>query len=223
MAAHGINLVDPERALAVAYAPASVRPALTALFALDERLGAIVAGTTEPTIGLIRLAWWREALERLDAVSPPAEPLLRAVAGDVLPRGLSGTALSQIEPGWAALLDGEDDADTVARFARSRGGTLFALAAHLLGSDDPRLPHAGEVWSLVDLVHRHSSPAIRLQALERARTTLAHIPRGQWKTAARPLAALLALARRDLASDGPRVQGAPWRVARMLAMRLFGR
>ena len=87
-----IELADPERALAIAYAPAEHRPALTALFALDERLAGIVAATTEPTIGLIRLAWWRESLEKLDREPPPAEPLLQALAS-LLPLGLTGVAL----------------------------------------------------------------------------------------------------------------------------------
>ena len=207
----------------MAYAPAEARPALTLLFALDERLGAIVARTTEPTIGLIRLAWWREALERLDASAAPAEPLLRALTAGVLPHGLSGAALSQIEAGWAALLDGDDEADTVMRFATDRGSGLFALAGRLLGSDEPRLVPAGAVWSLVDLAYRHSSPSLRQRALADARTRAASIGPGAWPGRARPLAALLALARRDLASETPRRQGSPKRLARMLAMRLFGR
>jgi len=56
------------------------------------------------------------------------------------------------------------------------------------------------------------------QALSRART----VPIGRWPAAARGLAALYALARRD-AESGRRVQGSPKRLLRMLALRLFGR
>ena len=207
----------------MSYAPAAVRPGLAAIFALDERLGAIVAGTTEPTIGLIRLAWWREALERIDTAPASAEPLLRNLAGNVVAAGLGGAQLAGLEAGWAAMLDGDDEAGTVGRFARERGGVLFGLAAQLLGSEDPRLPIAGEVWSLVDLAYRHSSPSMRAAALRRARDRSGEIAGRPWSSDARPLAALLALARRDLAGEHPRAQGSPARVARMLAMRLFGR
>jgi phytoene synthase len=37
-----------------------------AVQALDLELESVVAGTTEPMIGEIRLAWWREALQGLD-------------------------------------------------------------------------------------------------------------------------------------------------------------
>ena len=69
------------------YAPADVRPAWMALHGLDLELESVVAGTTEPMIGAIRLAWWREALQGLDAGKVPAQPLLQLIAAEVLPRG----------------------------------------------------------------------------------------------------------------------------------------
>ena len=54
--------LHPERELAVAYARRTVRQSLSTLFALDERLGTIVARAREPGIGMIRLLWWRDAL-----------------------------------------------------------------------------------------------------------------------------------------------------------------
>jgi len=216
------ELADPERALAVAYAPRDARPALTALFAVDERFGQVVSSTSEPMIGLMRLTWWREALERLDRAPAPAEPLLSALAEHVLPRGVTGAQLAAIEDGWAALIDGETDDAAIARHGRERGGNLFAAAATLLGTEKGRLAAAGEIWALADLSLRHSQPGVResarAQALSRART----VPIGRWPAAARGLAALYALARRD-AESGRRVQGSPKRLLRMLALRLFGR
>jgi len=215
-----IELSDPERALAVAYAPATVRPALTCLFALDERLAGIVAATTEPTIGLIRLAWWREALERLDREDPPAEPLLQALA-ELRPLGVSGQALSEIEDGWAALLEGDADDAAMARHATARGATLFVLAGRLLQADpDPRLAAAGQGWALADLGHRHSSADVRERARTKARATF---PRTGWPKALRPLGMLATLARADAGVSGTRRQGAPGRLLRMLALRLTGR
>ena len=218
-----MSLSDPERELAVAYAPHAARPALTVLFSLDERMGGIVATTTEPMIGLMRLAWWREALEKLDKAPAPAEPLLRDIAAHILPRNVLGATLGAIEDGWAALLDGEPDAPAIARHGRERGRWLFGAAAAILGSDDDRLSAAGEGWALADLAHRHSSPVVRAAARERARVLLDALPRHRWPRAARPLAMLAILARDDVAREGRRAQGSPRRVARMLALRLTGR
>ncbi|WP_404709913.1 squalene/phytoene synthase family protein [Sphingomonas sp. MMS24-J13] len=215
-----MDLADPERTLAIAYAPASARPALAALFALDERMGTIVATTTEPMIGLMRLAWWREALEKLDKEPAPAEPLLRDIATHILPHGVLGATLGAIEDGWAALLAEEPK---VARHGRERGRWLFIAAAAILGTKDDRLPGAGEAWALADLAHRHSAPEVRTSARRRGRAILDALPRHRWPRAARPLAMLVTLARGDVASDARRVQGSPRRIMRMLALRLTGR
>jgi phytoene synthase len=214
---------DPERALAIAHAPARIRAALTTLFALDERMGAIVATTSEPMIGLMRLAWWREALEKLDKLPAPAEPLLQDIVTHILPLGVLGAALGAIEDGWSALLDEEDQVRAVARHGRERGRWLFAAAAAILGTDDDRLRAGGEGWALADLAHRHSAPEVRALARARARETLAAIPQRRWPRRARPLAMLAALARADVAADAPRAQGSPKRMLRMLVLRLTGR
>lgn len=216
------DLADPERALAVAYAPRVARDALTALFALDERFGRIVASTSEPMIGLMRLTWWREALEAIDRDPAPAEPLLRALATHVLPYGVTGAALAAIEDGWSALIDGAADDAAIARHGRERGRKLFGATAMILGAQDDRLLLAGEVWSLADLGFRHSQAPLRQAALARADYLARHVRAGRWPVTARPLAALFVLARRDAAA-GARAQGSPARLLRMLALRLTGR
>ena len=222
-AGENLVVVDPERALAVSYAPVRFRAALTALFALDERLGGIVATTSEPMIGLMRLAWWREALERLDQAPAPAEPLLGELQRHVLLRGVTGAALSEIEGGWAALLEDEPASEAVERHGRERGGELFTLAATILGTTDPRLADAGAGWALADLGHRHSSAEMRALARTRATALLDDLFGRRWPGPARPLAMLAVLARRDARADLERRQGSPARLARMLALRLTGR
>jgi 15-cis-phytoene synthase len=215
----GIELADPERSLAVAYAPAAKRAGLTALFALDERFGQIVAGTTEPMIGLMRLAWWRETLEKLDAGVPVGEPLLATLAGI----GVPGKRLAEIEDGWAAMLDGEMDAEAIARHGRARGASLFRAAATLLGATDSAIEPAGEGWALADLGHRHSDADVRQTARAQARTVLAPLAGKAWSRAGRPLGALAVLAMRDAETAGERRQGSPGRLLRLLGVKLLGR
>jgi phytoene synthase len=216
------ELADPERALAVAYAPAQARAGLAVLFALDERFGQVVSSTSEPMIGLMRLAWWREALEKLDRDPAPAEPLLGRLAEHVLSRGVTGAKLATIEDGWAALIDGDADAEAIARHGRERGRNLFAAGAVVLGADAARLAGAGEIWALVDLGYRHSDARVRATALAQADQLIARQSHERWPKAVRPLAALYALATGD-ARAKKRAQGSPRRVLRMLALRLTGR
>ncbi|HWI87317.1 MAG TPA: squalene/phytoene synthase family protein [Sphingomonas sp.] len=217
-----MELTDPERTLAVAYAPAQARPALAALFALDERFGQIVATTTEPMIGLMRLAWWREALAQLDQDPAPAEPLLQLLGMHVIPRGVTGATLSAIEDGWAALIDGEDAAAVIVRHGRERGRRLFEAAAAILATEDDRIADAGEVWALTDLAFHHSQARLREAALSRARDVARTVARHRWPVASRPLAALYQLAAGDALNEA-RAQGSPQRLLRMLALRITGR
>jgi phytoene synthase len=214
--------LDPDRRLVLAYAPAKARPALEALWRLDVTLGAVVAGAREKMVARIRLAWWREALERLDAAPPPAEPLLEALAAVVLSSGVAGRELAAMEEGWSVLLDDSPlDAAALRTYAAQRGGLLFRHGAQLLGAAGEVEP-AGARWALVDLA-RHSSRPDEAAAAMRMAAEIAAPP--AWPKALRPLAMLSLLARRDLARGGPPFerQGSPGRMARLLACRLTGR
>ncbi|MDB5692118.1 MAG: hypothetical protein JWO81_1181 [Alphaproteobacteria bacterium] len=213
--------LDPDRALALSYVAAARRPALAALWRLDAALGAVIAGGREPMIARIKLAWWREALERLDRAPAPAEPLLQALADHVLPAGLTGAGLAAMEEGWAILLSPEPlIAEKLDTYAAMRGGLLFGHSARLLGGGEAP-PGAGEAWALVDLARHSANQADADAAL--AATRALPLP-GRWPARLRPLGMLWALAIRDADSVRPRweAQGAPARMLRMLRHRLTG-
>lgn len=215
--------LDSERQLALAYVSTSRRPALETLWRLDVTLGSVLVTGREPMVGQIRLAWWREALEKLDRERPPAEPMLEAVACHLLPAGLTGAELAAMEAGWTVLLSPDLlCAEDLTLHARERGGRLFALSARLLGGDDPSVAAAGEGWSLVDLARRTSQEA-EAQAALAAATQRAAAP-ARWPAPLRPLGMLAALARRDATRGLPlEPQGSPARMLRMLRHRLTGR
>uniref|UniRef100_UPI0013DD3233 squalene/phytoene synthase family protein n=1 Tax=Sandarakinorhabdus rubra TaxID=2672568 RepID=UPI0013DD3233 len=133
---------DRDRWLACLYAPAAARPGLIALFALDCELAQLVATTSEPLIGEIRLAWWRERLGELDAGTAPAQPLLQALLAHALP-AVSGAELAGLEDRWLGLI-GSDD---VPASHVDGGGCLFALAARLLGGDGETAAALGRAWA----------------------------------------------------------------------------
>ncbi len=135
---------DRDRYLSVLYAPAAARPALLALHGLDLELAQVVASTTEPMLGEIRLAWWRDALTALDGGQVPAQPLLALIAAEVLPRGISGAELSVLEDRWLGLIGSDDVPDSHI----GGGGTLFALLARLGGGEPESARRLGEAWAV---------------------------------------------------------------------------
>ena len=217
---------DLDRYLASLYAPAAIRPALQTLFALDIALGRVIATTNEPMIGAMRIAWWRESLEKIHRPPVPAEPVLQAVAANLVAGDAAMAArLAAMTDAWLSLIEPESlDDEAIRDHAELRGGALFMLAAQLLGvvSPDEMLRQAGVGWAMVDLAHGVSDRAAADRALALARPLLARLPRVE--RAARPLLALAALARRDACAGGRRhPPGSLSRQMRMMAARLFGR
>ncbi|MCU0891974.1 MAG: squalene/phytoene synthase family protein [Sandarakinorhabdus sp.] len=147
---------DRERWLACLYAAAPARPGLVALFALDAELAHVVATTTEPLLGEIRLAWWRDRLIELDTQPAPAQPLLQALQARVLPR-LSGAELATLEDGWLARLGGT---------AGEGAAQLFGLAARLLGGDPEEGTYLGQLLAAAERSPNRTSVLLRpLRAL----------------------------------------------------------
>ena len=209
---------NPWHDLAFSYAPEHARPALVALFALDAALGDVLRTTREPMVGQMRLAWWREALQRLDTAPPPGEPVLQALASAVLPLGVTGAALGGMANGWEPLL-GEVGAAAIDDHARCRGRALFEAAAHITGSapSDP-VATAGEGWALADLADNLSDRTRAGRTREQAAAAFAHINGVRWSKQGRALGALALIARRGL--DGPVPASFVFRLGRF---RLTGR
>ena len=208
--------LDPDRLTALAATPAPVRPAFATLWNLDLALADVVATTTEPPLGAIRLAWWRERLEELDTGGTPAEPRLSAIARQLLRRGISGRELSRLEGAWLPLLDPVPWGEQVAEGMRLRGRLLFGIGARLLGGRAEDAEHAGAAWSLVDAATHCSDAQSRDLLFAEARAALADIPRTMPREL-RPLTVLAALAAHDVLKAG-RLS----RVRAALAHRLRG-
>ena len=214
-------MLDPDRILALSYVPARRRAAVGALWRLDAALGAVLAGGREPLISRIKLAWWRESLEKLDAAPAPSEPVLQAAAEHLLSAGLPGAELARMEAGWSVLLTPEalGEAD-VSAYAAARGGLLFRYTARLLGGDGEAAAQGGEAWALVDLARHSANEPDRDAALAAAR---ARLSRQRWPARLRPLGMLAALARRDAEGEQRwEPQGSPGRMWRMLKHRITG-
>ena len=184
------------------------------MLGIDDALAEVVTSSTQPTLGAIRLAWWREALERLDHQGPPPEPRLQDAAAQLLTRGITGRELAGLEEGWAAMLEEAPDL----KLAGERGARLFRLGARLLGVEygDETLGAAGRLYAGVGLGRRG--------LLDIDRESIGAVG-SKIERRARPLTALAVLAARDLRRGGPpfEPEATPGRAAALLAHRLFGR
>jgi len=182
------------------------------LFAIDDAMADVVVRSTQPALGAIKLAWWRERLEALDQGAVPDEPRLQAVARELLPRGLAGAAIARLEVGWATLLE----ENPVADIALERGRQLFALAGRLLCEDPPEfLGLAGRLYAAAGLVRRKLAPEGALVI-----TDIPAVPRRL-----RALTGMAALAKRDLQGGGApfEPEGTPGRAWTLLRHRFTGR
>jgi phytoene synthase len=195
------------------------------LFAIDAAMGDVVRTTNEPMLGPIRLAWWRERLEELDAgIAAPLEPRLQAVERELLPRGVSARDLAALEGGWLRLFDPFPWTAETSEAIWFRGNLLFGLGARLIGQADEQIQAAGGLWALADVARHCSDPASRSTLLSQAHRFARGLGGRRFSTPLRPLSMLAALAVRDIRRGAPfEAEGTPRRAAAILRHRLSGR
>jgi len=168
-----------------------------ALWGVDLAMADVVASSTDLALGAIRLAWWREALQRLDQSAPPAEPHLQAAADQLIPRGVTGAELAKLEDCWMALLEPFPWTILTAELVRVRGRILFGLGTKLLGGRTDAVEDAGAIWSLVDVARHCSDPASRALLFEEARKSIVELGSRKPPRILRPMTALAAAAAHD--------------------------
>ena len=150
-----VRRADPDRWLAARFvADPEARGDLIALYALNYELSRAAEVASQPLIGEMRLAWWREAVEEMFEGRPVrhhpvAQALEQAVRRRGLPRagleGLIDGRLRELEP-WP-LGEGEVDA-----YLDATAGRLMTLASQVLAPGlDTGLHPAGRAWGLAGL------------------------------------------------------------------------
>src|SRR5690242_9271020 len=218
-------MLGADLGLALTYVPLPDRGAIAALFAIDRAMGDVVRSTKEPMLGPIRLAWWRERLEELDECGEaPQEPRLQAVQRELMPRGVAGHDVADLEGGWLRLFDPFPWTAETSEAIWVRGNLLFGLGGRLLGRSDERIPAAGGLWALVDAARHCSDAESRQMLLEQARKFGRALGRSRFPRPLRSLSMLAALAIRDCRRGEPfEPEGTPARALTMLRHRIGGR
>ncbi|UAB77198.1 hypothetical protein INR77_10220 [Erythrobacter sp. SCSIO 43205] len=140
------EILPAEIELALAHTPRLYRRSLRIFFELDVRLGRIVAGTSETMLGQMRLAWWRETLNKPVSERPGGDVVLDAVGGEFAGREAS---LIPLIDGWEHLLAEPPlaQADAFA-FAEGRAKALVGV----FGEAGTGIGHIeAKSWALADL------------------------------------------------------------------------
>lgn len=142
------DLTPPQR-MAIAYARRDLRQGLSILLEFDNRLLAIAAKGHEPVLKQLRLAWWREQLEKTDA-APRGEPLLaRITANRELPGLLA--ALQKLIEAFEHIIaaDGDRDSPALKQAITLRSAAVFGSYACWVRApvEAGRVHLAGERWA----------------------------------------------------------------------------
>jgi NADH dehydrogenase [ubiquinone] 1 alpha subcomplex assembly factor 6 len=149
---------DPERYLATLFAPADAREALFALYAFDHEISRVRRVVSEPMAGLVRLQWWREALDAIAADQPPVHPVVEAVHARWDRFAPLRPRLESAIEARAQELSAEPpaDLDALERWLAASSGEVSLGAMDLLGvSDQPARAaarHLGLALGLVRLL-----------------------------------------------------------------------
>jgi phytoene synthase len=191
--------LPPEAELALAWSSPKVRGPLSIALQFDRRLARIVARTSEPMLGQMRLAWWREALAKPRDHRPRGDAVLDAIGVHWEGRE---SALAPMVDAWEVLVIAEKlGPEEAASFGAGRGAFFAGLAdGEASGLVAARLGLAGRRWALADAAAGVSDTA------ERAVLVAAGLAPGEGvgriPRALRGLAVLEALALRALCGGG---------------------
>lgn len=156
-----VRRVDEDRWLASRFAPLEMRKRLVSLYALDHEIARTSQVVSEPSIGAIRLAWWRDALERASAGKQKLEhPTLEAFADAGLATPKIVALLTAGIEARAAEFDGSYLSERAALhdyIDAIMGGPMRAAAMVCMDEiDEGLISNAARAWGLCDLMRREA-------------------------------------------------------------------
>ena len=151
---------DYHRFLAIQLAPRAKRWALYAIVAFHIEIAGIAEIVSEPLIGHIRLAWWREALEEIEAGKlPRSHPVALALAQVFAQYPHLFKFLHEMIEARAADLDESLLADEAAwrEYCNHTAGSLHMAMAYVLSetcarANETRIREQGVAYAMVGLV-----------------------------------------------------------------------
>lgn len=159
---------DPDRRMAALFAPAKTRARLNALYAFNDEIARVRDKVSEPMLGDLRLAWWREAV---DEIYDPAKQVRAHEAAVALDGALKDARPPRLWLDRLVSSRGRDlDADPfntmlgLRDYAEQSSATLMRLAVWLTAPDaelsekaEAAITHAGVAWALTGLMRAYGA------------------------------------------------------------------
>ena len=169
----GVASHDPARALSLAFAPDEARAAALTVCAFAAEAASITARVSDPTIGMIRVQWWREALEEAFGDGPVrAHPLAQALRRTLGPS--QQPALNGMLDAVPAFLEGGGGAP--ADLLRPVEGATGRLLAELVSPEaDPGLAERASVTAALAQIAAAPPPPARSPQIETPRQRAARM------------------------------------------------
>lgn len=135
---------DRDRYLTLLFAPAALRDHLAALAAFNLELATVRDQVSESLLGLIRLQWWREAIEEIRVGGPVRQhPVVLALDKTARVRGLDTARMQAMVDARGAELEDQGPPSLVEfqRRADATAGNLLLLSLQVMGAEvaDPGL------------------------------------------------------------------------------------
>ena len=149
-----VRRADRPRYVATLFAPRAVREDLFALYAFAAEIARIPDAVTDPALGEIRLAWWRERLEGGAAEGGEGSPVLQALFATIERHLLPIPALVALVDARSFDLyaDPPADGEALEAFFGETESAVFQFAGLVLGARGPEIAdasgHAGIAYGL---------------------------------------------------------------------------
>jgi len=153
-----LKRVDEDRWLATRFAPAATRARLETLYSFNYEVSRTAEAVSEPNLGLIRLAWWREAL---NGGPGAANPLALAMVNLLSEANLDAAVLDALIEARAKDFDeipfeGWGDLEA---YVDATAGAVAHLALQICLTDEPWPKQAtacaravGRAWGFTGLM-----------------------------------------------------------------------
>ncbi|MGI9435841.1 MAG: phytoene/squalene synthase family protein [Geminicoccaceae bacterium] len=169
-----VRAQDPDRYLATLFAPPETRDALFALYAFNHEIAKVRWMVREPMVGLIRLQWWRDALDGIDRNDVLAHPVVQGLHRAISVRGLERAGLDLAIDAREQELEAPPPADLPAleRHLAATSGTVVRAALSILGERETSTLGIGDLVGSVLGLLELSRWLGREDCLERAERTL---------------------------------------------------
>ena len=162
---------DPDRFLAALFAPPEKREAIFTLIAFNHELARAREAASHPMAALIRLQWWRDALEEARQGKPArrhevAEPLHAAITASALDAAAL-EAMIDVREAEAEEAGIPTEADFVAWLRGTAGGFAYAAGLALGGSveDAEKLRALGAAYGLAGVLRSVTAHAAQGRCL----------------------------------------------------------